>query len=232
MRLALDRGFAVVSRDSGHEGAAFESSCLGDQQAALDFLYQDIGKVMAVTRPLLRAHYKQPIAHSYFMGCSTGGREAIISSQRYPNEFDGIVAGSPAMRTNYSNLATCWISVSLNAVAPKDAQGHSLASQALSDGDSKLITQRLFAECDALDGVKDGMIFNTRCCHFDPQELACRGAKADGCLPQEQVQAIKLGLAGPWTKAGVPVYPGFAYDTGIAFKGPGDLPAFFGPVMT
>jgi feruloyl esterase len=218
---ALDRGFAVVTSDSGHEGAVFDSSFFVDQQAALDFLYQDIGKVMAVARPLVRAHYRQQITHSYFVGCSTGGREAMISAQRYPAEFDGIVVGSPAMRTNYSNLATRWISVSLNTAAPKDAQGHALTSQALSDADRKLIVNSLLAACDALDGTKDGMIFNTRGCHFDPQVLACKGPKADGCLSAEQVRAIQRGFAGPKTSAGVQVYPGFAYDTGIAFKGPG-----------
>src|SRR6185503_15214201 len=114
---ALSRGFAVVASDSGHEGAVFDASFFADQQASLDFLYQSIGKVMAVARPLVAAHYAKPIAHSYFVGCSTGGREAMISAQRYPDEFDGIVVGSPAMRTNYSNLATRWITVSLNSAA-------------------------------------------------------------------------------------------------------------------
>jgi len=220
-RSALARGFAVVTSDSGHEGAVFDSSFFADQQAGLDFLYQDIGKVMAAARPLLVAHYSHPISHSYFVGCSTGGREAMISAQRYPNEFDGIIVGSPAMRTNYSNLATRWISVSLNTAAPKDAQGHPLAAQALSDGDRKLVVERLRQECDALDGSKDGMIFNVRDCHFDPQVLQCQGAKSAGCLSPQQVQAIKRGFAGPTTTAGIKIYPGFPYDTGIGFKGPG-----------
>jgi Tannase and feruloyl esterase len=218
---ALTRGFAVVTSDSGHEGSVFDSSFFADQQALLDFLYQSIGKVMAVARPLVAAHYSHAISHSYFVGCSTGGREAMISAQRYPGEFDGIVAGSPAMRTSYSNLATSWITVALNAAAPKDAQGHPLTAQALSDSDRKLVVDGLLQACDALDGAKDGMIFNTRGCHFDPRVLQCRGAKADGCLSQAQVQAIERGFAGPTTAGGIKVYPGFPYDTGIGFKGPG-----------
>ncbi|MGC1459209.1 MAG: DUF6351 family protein [Steroidobacteraceae bacterium] len=218
---ALARGFAVVTSDSGHEGSVFDSSFFVDQQALLDFLYQSIGKVMAVARPLVAAHYRHAIAHSYFVGCSTGGREAMISAQRYPGEFDGIVAGSPAMRTSYSNLATSWISVALNAAAPKDTQGHPLTAQALSDSDRKLVVDGLLQACDALDGAKDGMIFNTRGCHFDPRVLQCKGAKADGCLSQAQVQAIERGFAGPITSGGIKVYPGFPYDTGIGFKGPG-----------
>jgi feruloyl esterase len=218
---AVARGFAVVSSDSGHEGAVFDASFLRDQQAALDFLYQSIGKVMAVARPLIAAHYGAPISRSYFVGCSTGGREGMIAAQRYPGEFDGVVAGAPAMRTNYSNLATRWVTVSLNAAAPKDAQAHALTAQALSDADRKLVVGSLLAVCDALDGVKDGMIFDTRHCGFDPQSLQCPGAEADNCLSPVQVQAIKRAFAGPKTPAGVQVYPGFPYDTGIGSHGAG-----------
>jgi pimeloyl-ACP methyl ester carboxylesterase len=218
---ALSRGFAVVTSDSGHEGAVFDASFFADQQAALDFLYESIGKVMAVARPLVTAHYGNRIAHSYFIGCSTGGREAMISAQRYPDEFDGIVVGSPAMRTNYSNLATRWISVSLNSAAPKDTQGRSLTAQALSDSDRKLVVDGLLKACDALDGIKDGMIFNTRRCAFDPRILQCKAGKTPSCLSAAQVQAIERGFAGPKTSAGLQVYPGFPYDTGIAFKGAG-----------
>jgi len=218
---ALARGFAVVTSDSGHEGAVFDASFFVDQQAALDFLYQSIGKVMAVARPLVAVHYGNPIAHSYFVGCSTGGREAMIAAQRYPEEFDGIVVGSPAMRTNYSNLATRWITVSLNSAAPKDAHGRPLTAQALSDSDRKLVVDRLLQACDARDGIKDGMIFATRHCGFDPQVLQCKAAKTPSCLSATQVQAIKRGFAGPKTRAGIQVYPGFPYDTGLGFKGAG-----------
>jgi len=218
---ALTRGFAVVSSDSGHEGTVFDSSFMADQQALLDFLYQDIGKVMDAARPLVAAHYGNAAAHSYFVGCSTGGREAMIASQRYPRLFDGIVAGSPAMRTNYSNLATSFISTRLNAIAPKDAQGHPVTSLALSDSDRKLVVDSLLKACDALDGAKDGMIFNVRGCHFDPAVLQCPGKKTDQCLSAAQVDAIKTGFAGPKTSAGIAVYTGFPYDTGIGFKGMG-----------
>jgi feruloyl esterase len=218
---ALARGFVVVTSDSGHEGAVFDSSFLADQQAALDFLYQSIGKVMAVARPLVAAHYGSAAAHSYFVGCSTGGREAMISAQRYPDEFDGIVAGAPAMRTNYSNLALRWVSASLNSAAPKDAQGHLLTAQALSDGDRKLVVAGLLQACDALDGVRDGMIFDAKGCTFDPRILQCKGAKTDSCLSALQVSAIQRAFAGPRTASGRQVYPGFVYDTGIGAKGRG-----------
>jgi hypothetical protein len=218
---ALARGFAVVTSDSGHESAVFDASFLADQQAALDFLYQSIGKVMAAARPIIAAHYGKAPAHSYFVGCSTGGREAMISAQRYPQEFDGIVAGSPAMRTNYSNLALRWVTASLNAAVPKDAQGHALTAPPLSDTDRKLVVDGLLKACDALDGVRDGMIFNAKGCAFDPQVLECKGAKNDSCLNAAQVNAIKRAFAGPKTVSGRQVYPGFAYDTGIGAQGRG-----------
>jgi pimeloyl-ACP methyl ester carboxylesterase len=227
---AVARGFAVVSSDSGHEGAVFDASFLRDQQAALDFLYQSIGKVMAVVRPLITAHYRAPISRSYFVGCSTGGREAMIAAQRYPGEFDGIVAGAPAMRTNYSNLATRWVTVSLNAAAPADAQGHAVAAQALSESDRKLVIDGLLRACDALDGVNDGMIFDTRHCRFDPKSVQCSADKTDSCLSAIQVQAIRRAFAGPRTLSGIQVYPGFPYDTGIGFRGAGIPGLLFGGV--
>lgn len=212
---ALARGFAVVSTDSGHQGAVFDASFAEDQEALLDFLYQSVGKVAGVAKQIIAAHYGRPAAKSYFVGCSTGGREAMIATQRHPETFDGVVAGAPAMRTNYSNLAVRWISTSLNEVAPKDAEGKPQTDKALSPSDRKLFMDALLKSCDALDGIADGMIFNTRACHFDPQVLACSGEKNDSCLSRAQVAAIKRGFAGPFTARGVQVYPGFLYDTGI-----------------
>jgi feruloyl esterase len=107
----------------------------------------------------------------------------------------------------------------LNSAAPKDAQGHYQTAQALSDTDRALVVSGLLKSCDALDGVQDGMIFDTRGCNFDPQVLQCRGEKTDSCLTSLQVQAIKKAFAGPRTESGRQIYPGFAYDTGIGFRG-------------
>lgn len=220
-RSALARGFAVTSTDTGHQAAGFDSSFFNDQQAAMNFLYQAIGKVNTAARQVITTHYRRPIDRSYFAGCSTGGREAMLQSQRAPLEFDGIIAGAPAMRTNYSNLATRWVTVALNAAAPKDAAGKSLTAQALSPADRKLVVDGLLKACDALDGVRDGMVFNTRACRFDPAMLACKSGKQDGCLSSAQVAALKKGFAGPVTARGLQVYPGFPWDTGIAFSGQG-----------
>jgi pimeloyl-ACP methyl ester carboxylesterase len=213
---ALARGFAVVSTDSGHTGAGFDGSFLAEQQAALNFLYQANDKVTVVAKQIVAAHYGSAAHHSYFVGCSTGGREAMMMSQRFPEHFDGIVAGAPAMRTNYSNLALRWATTALNAVAPRDAKGKPQTQQALSDADRKLVVDGFVAACDALDGAKDGMVFATQSCHFDPAALVCKAGKTKDCLTAAKASAIKKGFAGPKDDKGRPVYPGFLYDTGIA----------------
>jgi len=225
---ALARGFAVVTTDTGHKGAgSFDSSFMQDQQAVLDFEYVAIGRVAELAKQMIAAYYAKPADHSYFVGCSTGGREAMTMTQRYPQYFDGVVAGSPAMRTGLSNLATRSVAVALNKIAPKGADGRPVAGGALSDGDRKLIVDKLLEACDARDGVKDGMIFDALGCGFDPASLACKGPKAEGCLSAEQVSAIQKAFAGPKDSSGNQVYPGFFFDTGITATG-GGIPGLLG----
>lgn len=214
---ALQRGFAVVTTDTGHQSdQGFDASFFNDQEATLNFLYQAIGKVAVTAKQIVTRYYGRAPEHSYYMGCSTGGREAMLMSQRYPRLFDGIVAGAPAMRTSFSNLADKWVVVSLNQTAPKDSQGNPITERALSEKDKALVMDSLLKRCDALDGVADNMIFNTRGCGFDPMSLVCKGQKNDACLTPAQATAIKKGFAGPKDSRGVQVYPGFWFDTGIA----------------
>ena len=206
----LARGYAVASTDSGHQGAVFDGSFFEDQQASLDFYYVAIGRVAAVAKEIVARHYGRAPAHSYFVGCSTGGREAMIMSQRYPSYFDGIVSGDPAMRTGHSNLGLAYMEAAYNAAAPKDADGKPLPAQLFSDGDRKLIVGALLKACDEKDGLKDGLIFAAKACDFDPSILSCAGAKTESCLTPRQVAGLKKAFAGPQG-----IYPGFPYDAGI-----------------
>jgi feruloyl esterase len=213
---ALAAGFAVVSNDSGHQAAGvFDATFMEDQQALLNFLYQANATVTVIAKQMVQQYYGKAPHHSYWVGCSTGGREAMMMSQRFPNYFDGIVAGAPAIRTNFSNLGLRWGATALNAIAPKDAQGRPQTKLALSDADRKLVVDGMLGACDALDGSKDGFVFAPQSCKFDPQVLACSGAKNDNCLSNEQVAAVKKVIAGPTTPKGLQVYPGYYYDTGI-----------------
>ena len=192
-----------------------------DQQAALDFEYVANGRVAVLAKQIIESYYGKPVAHSYFVGCSTGGREAMLMSQRYPLYFDGIVAGAPAMRTGHSNLATRTVTVNLNKIAPKGPNGQPLPGGGLTDGDRKAIIAKLLDVCDARDGVKDGMIFDVTGCTFKPADLQCPAAKMEGCLSKEQVDAITTAFAGPKDSRGNQVYPGFFFDTGITATGGG-----------
>jgi pimeloyl-ACP methyl ester carboxylesterase len=213
---ALARGFAVVSTDSGHQGAVFDSSFMADQEAALNFAYVSVGKVTAAAKAIIARYYGEPVAHSYFVGCSTGGREGMLASQRYPAEYDGIVAGAPAMRTGRSNLGLAWANYNFAQIAPKDESGKPDPAKAFSPSDRKLVADAVVAACDAKDCLKDGMIFNTRQCRFDPASLACRGAKTDACLAGTQVSALVKAFASPKNSRGAPSYSPFPWDGGIA----------------
>ena len=103
-RSALARGFAEASTDSGHRSTGFDGSFFRDQQATLDFLYQAVAEVTVVAKTIVARHYGKPQDHAYFVGCSTGGREAMMMSQRFPDYYDGIVVVAPAARTSFSNL--------------------------------------------------------------------------------------------------------------------------------
>ena len=237
---ALMRGFAVVSTDTGHQShrPGFDFAFRKDQQAYLDFAYLANAEVATLAKQIISQYYGQPAAFSYFSGCSTGGREGMILSQRYPTAFDGIISGDPAMRTGLSNLAIGkWIPVAFNRVAPKDAEGKPVITQAITESDRELIMHALLKECDAKDGVADGMISDPLSCDFDPVVLMCKQGQTDSCLPPEKVAAIKKAMGGPKTSEGSQVYPGFLYDTGITAAGPirGILslgPGIFGPATT
>jgi feruloyl esterase len=204
---ALEQGFAVVSTDSGHVGSGFDASFMAEQQAMLNFQYQANAKVTEVTRPIIESYYESDIHHSYFVGCSTGGREGMIMAQRFPHLYDGIVSGAPAMQTGISNLALRWISVELGkATNPRDP---------FTPDEESLIMGSLMQQCDALDGQADGLIFNRSACDFDPRQLACSVRGGGQCLADDKAEALARAIAGPVTTGGEPVYVPFPYDSGI-----------------
>ncbi|HLH07139.1 MAG TPA: tannase/feruloyl esterase family alpha/beta hydrolase [Terriglobales bacterium] len=237
---ALMRGFAVVSTDTGHQShhPGFDFSFTKDQQAYLDFAYLANAKVANLAKQLIADFYGKPAAYSYFSGCSTGGREGMILSQRYPTIFNGIISGDPAMRTGLSNLAIGkWIPIAFNQIAPKDAEGKPIITQAVTDANRKLIKDALLKQCDAKDGVADGLISDPLGCDFDPETLVCKDGQTDSCLEPKKAAAIKKAFGGPKTSTGVQVYSGFLYDTGITASSPirGLLvpgPGIFGPATT
>jgi len=211
---ALARGFAIVSTDTGHKGAVFDPYFMKDQLASLNFAYVAVGRVAVLSKQIIAHYYGQPAKHSYYDGCSTGGREGMLMSQRYPTYFDGIVVGDPAMRTGYSNIGLTYARVAFQQIAPKDASGKPVPSQDFSASDKKLLAEAILKSCDEKDGLKDGMIFNVKACGFDPAVLKCKGAKTDACLSDQQVGALQKAFGGPKDSRGRPVYAPFPYDPG------------------
>jgi len=219
----LARGFAVIATDTGHKGQAFESSFRKDQLASLDFDYIAVGRVAILAKQIIAKYYGQPAKHSYYAGCSTGGREGMLMSQRYPLYFDGIVSGAPAMDTGYSNMGVSWAMKAFSEIAPKDPNGKPEPSKDFSNAEKDLLVKAILNACDDQDGLKDGMIFNRKACQFDPEVLKCKRAKNDQCLAGDQVQALKKAFSGPKDSQGNQVYPPFPYDPDMVAElhGPG-----------
>ena len=170
-------------------------------------------------KTLLVKFYGQKPKQSYFRGCSNGGREGLIAVQRYPQYFDGVIAGAPAFHLTRAMVAEAWNTMQYAAIAPHDAQGKLELRKALSETDLQLVSKSVLAQCDALDGVKDDLIANPEACHFDPAILQCAGEKTDTCLSKEQVAAMKNAMAGPVDSHGKALYSDWPYDSGIS--GPG-----------
>jgi hypothetical protein len=218
---ALARGFAVVATDAGHQGKppnpGSDPSFARDQQARIDNAYRSIERVTQVSDAIVAARYGSHWKRAYFEGCSNGGRQALMAAQRFPLLFDGVISGAPAFRVTKSAIGSAWETIAFLSIAPKDASGQPVLSKAFSDDELKLVANRILDKCDALDGVKDGLVFNTEACHFDPASLRCPAE--GGCLGEEKIAVLKKVFSGPVTSRGDAIYSDWAYDPGIASPG-------------
>lgn len=216
-RPALARGYAVISSDGGHEG--MDASFARDETAKRDYAYAALGPVADIGKTIVTRYYGKKPAHSYFVGCSNGGREGMMMAERFPDTFDGIVAGDPGFNLSAAAINEMWSLKHLEAIAPKDAAGRPILSQALSNDDLALVSQAVLAACDKLDGLADGMINNAAACHFDPKVVACKPGQSAQCLAPDKLAAIEAIFAGPHDSHGHALYASFPYDAGIATPG-------------
>ena len=228
---AFARGYAVIATDSGHDivvnfdannggGSAFGR----DPQARIDFGYNSYDVVTQVGKAIVAALYARKPAHSYFMGCSEGGREAQMMSQRFPTHYDGISAGAPPMRQPYMASYSPYLAQTLVPVAAaagyRDAQNRPLIAKLYTDADFQLVSNAILDACDSLDGLKDGISSNLGACTdavVVPKlsALTCQGTKTASCLMAEQIGALRKAYAGPKTSAGVQLYPSQVWDPAI-----------------
>ena len=225
---ALYRGFAVITQNSGH--TSDQNTGFGyDPQARSDYGYQQIGTLAPVAKSILMSFYGISPVYSYYLGCSNGGREAMTSSQRWGDMFDGIVAGDPGFRVPHTAIAEAWdtqqfaqAALAVGTTGPTyDINGNPNLSPAASQSDLALVGQFVLQACDTLDGLQDKMIFNTAACKqaFNPatlSQLQCSGAKTATCLLPAQIAAIQNVFAGPVDSQGNALYANLPYDVGIS----------------
>ena len=170
---AVRAGSATASTDTGHEAGGTDASwALGHPEKATDFGYRAIHETTVAGKAITKAFYGDNAKRSYFSSCSNGGRQALMEAQRFPEDYDGIIAGAPA---NY------WTHLLSNAVYLVQA---TMADPASYIPAAKLpaIESAALAACDANDGVKDGVIDSPNRCQFKPASLECKGADSDSCL--------------------------------------------------
>jgi len=194
---ALQEGYATASTDTGHVGGN-ASFAIGHPEKVVDFAYRAVHEMAVKSKAIIAAFYDRAPRFSYWTGCSTGGRQALMEAQRYPDDFDGIIAGAPA--NNQTQLCAWRIAVEARTLQDP-ASVVPVAKLAL-------VNRAVLAACDALDGVTDGLLTDPHQCHFDPATLLCRGVDRDDCLTARQVEAVKMGYAPATRRTGELIYPG------------------------
>ncbi|HEX7854692.1 MAG TPA: tannase/feruloyl esterase family alpha/beta hydrolase [Sphingobium sp.] len=184
-----DGSIALASTDMGHQGFDMGGAWGANQDQRIDFAYRGVHVTALAAKALIRAYYGQVSRYSYFSGCSDGGREALIEAQRYPQDFDGIAAGAPAINFTIQNsFHHGWV-----AKANTGADGRALLTAA----DMKPLHNAVLKVCDGLDGLTDGQITDPRRCRYDPAPLRCEAAYQQGqCLTAEQIAAVRKIYAG------------------------------------
>ena len=217
---ALQRGFAVVSTDSGHRGRNSTDARFGaDQQAKLDFGYAAIDRTTREAKSMLQRYYGRAPEYTYFMGCSTGGREGMMAAQRSPLLFDGIVAGHGPFNFTRLTMNQIFSVQTIARIAPKNPDGTPDLSRAFTDAQLKGVADAVLGRCDALDGLKDGMINDFRACKFDPAEQVCdagKDSRGAACMTKTQADALRTVMGGAKNSRGESLYGSTPYDTGIA----------------
>jgi pimeloyl-ACP methyl ester carboxylesterase len=211
---ALNRGFAVVTTDAGHQGPSADFGF--DPIARTDNAYNAHDRVAVTAKELIKRFYSKPADRSYFIGCSGGGRQAMMFTQRFPSYFDGVIAMAPAMRVSKgATVAAAWDTQAFQAIAPAGDDGKPVLSKALSDADLGLVRKGILDACDAQDGLADGLVSNPAACKFDVATLQCQGAKNDSCLAPAQVGALKKVFTGAKNSTGQPLYFTWPWDPGM-----------------
>ena len=212
----LDDGDVAVATDTGHTGTNLEFGWKHPERI-VDFAHRAVHESVVAAKAITRAFYGKPARWAYFSGCSTGGYQALASAQRYPKDFDGIIAGAPGNNRTSLTLAFLWNYLSNHR--PGDD-----STPILSANDLLLINRAVVADCDKLDGVSDGVVSDPRRCGFRVSSLLCHDGGTPGtCLTAEQIAAAQRIYAGPKdSRTGKAIYPGYPLGTEGVTTDPSD----------
>ncbi len=208
MARALRDGYATSSTDTGHTGGN-ASFALGHPEKLVDYAYRAVHEMTVKSKAIATAFYGTDATRSYFNGCSTGGRQALTAAQRFPNDFDGIVAGAAANPKSGLDAWRIWMTQAML----KDKASF------IPEEKHRVIHQAVLNACDKLDGVEDGLIENPTRCRFDPAVLACRGADGPTCLTAAQLETAKVVMSPVKNRqTGELIFPGFEPGTELGWS--------------
>ena len=213
MALALQEGYATASTDTGHKGGN-SSFAIGHPDKLIDFGYRAIHEMTVQSKAIVASFYKQPARLSYWNGCSTGGRQGLMAAQRYPDDFDAILAGAPA--NNHTRMGISRLAVSVPTARDTAA--------AVPQAKLAMVTRAVLEACDGADGVKDGFLNDPRACTFDVARLQCTGADHDSCLTEPQLKTMKSAYAAVTLPNGELVFPGRELGSETAWSGVSGTP--------
>ncbi|MFT5484812.1 MAG: pimeloyl-ACP methyl ester carboxylesterase, partial [Halieaceae bacterium] len=203
----LQSGYATVGTDTGHQGHPLDASWAHNNlERLVNFGHQSVHRTAVTAKALTRAYYQKDISNNYFVGCSRGGGQALMEAQRYPEDFEGIVAGAPARNWTMGLGAG---TTQINQKMYPDP--NNLQQAIIGPIEQELIESSYLEMCDARDGIKDGILNDPRECKFDVASLLCKGAKTDSCLSRDQLAAVKTVYEGPQDAQGNKMYSGFAF---------------------
>jgi Tannase and feruloyl esterase len=196
---AVKAGYAAASTDTGHTGTTTAAGwALGHQELIIDFGYRAIHEMTLKAKALIEAFYGAKPKRSYFGSCSNGGREALMEAQRYPDDYDGIIAGAPANYWTHLLTAGAW---DLQATQSDPASYIPAAK-------IPALSAAVVKACDGQDGVNDGLLTDPRECRFDPAVLLCKEGDNNSCLTAPQITALNKLYAGPTNSKGARIFPG------------------------
>src|SRR5215831_19021493 len=190
MATALSRGYATASNDTGHKGGS-ASFAVGHPEKLVDFGYRSMHEMTVQSKAIIQSFYSRGPQLSYYQGCSTGGRQGMMEAQRYPEDFDAIIAGAPVY--NQVHLNTSQVSLQIDMLRDP--------SRIVPQNKVAMLATAVVAACDEKDGVKDGIVSDPQSCKFDPASLMCKEGDGPNCLTAAQAESVRKAYSPVKTKS-------------------------------